>query len=152
MIRRPPRSTLFPYTTLFRSRVQDGDPRRAVLPGAEVGDAERRPGVHVPWRVVAVERLRAGRDLAAGVGAAAGPGGGVEGLEDAAVAEFPDAVGQVRVLPQRVRPRVGDGVVGGEPGTRRTGGEVEAGVEVLRRGVAVRGVHPGADQGRVAEP
>src|SRR2546426_6212159 len=26
MIRRPPRSTLFPYTTLFRS-VQDGDPR-----------------------------------------------------------------------------------------------------------------------------
>src|SRR2546423_8358269 len=26
MIRRPPRSTLFPYTTLFRSR---GDPRRA---------------------------------------------------------------------------------------------------------------------------
>src|SRR6266567_5030944 len=25
MIRRPPRSTLFPYTTLFRSR--DGDPR-----------------------------------------------------------------------------------------------------------------------------
>src|SRR5256885_10038179 len=27
MIRRPPRSTLFPYTTLFRSR--QGDPRRA---------------------------------------------------------------------------------------------------------------------------
>src|SRR4051794_41301589 len=25
MIRRPPRSTLFPYTTLFRSRVQRGD-------------------------------------------------------------------------------------------------------------------------------
>src|SRR5260370_22324043 len=25
MIRRPPRSTLFPYTTLFRSRWQDGD-------------------------------------------------------------------------------------------------------------------------------
>src|SRR5687767_15764379 len=25
MIRRPPRSTLFPYTTLFRSRVVDGD-------------------------------------------------------------------------------------------------------------------------------
>src|SRR3712207_7282481 len=24
MIRRPPRSTLFPYTTLFRSRVDDG--------------------------------------------------------------------------------------------------------------------------------
>src|SRR3712207_9376721 len=28
MIRRPPRSTLFPYTTLFRSAV-DGDPRVA---------------------------------------------------------------------------------------------------------------------------
>src|SRR5256885_9127450 len=25
MIRRPPRSTLFPYTTLFRSTVKDGD-------------------------------------------------------------------------------------------------------------------------------
>src|SRR3712207_8019023 len=25
MIRRPPRSTLFPYTTLFRSRQEDGD-------------------------------------------------------------------------------------------------------------------------------
>src|SRR5256885_8293047 len=24
MIRRPPRSTLFPYTTLFRSRIKDG--------------------------------------------------------------------------------------------------------------------------------
>src|SRR3712207_9159881 len=27
MIRRPPRSTLFPYTTLFRSRVGVGQPR-----------------------------------------------------------------------------------------------------------------------------
>src|SRR5258707_10266194 len=26
MIRRPPRSTLFPYTTLFRSRIADGAP------------------------------------------------------------------------------------------------------------------------------
>src|SRR2546426_12531783 len=29
MIRRPPRSTLFPYTTLFRSRVADGGRARA---------------------------------------------------------------------------------------------------------------------------
>src|SRR3712207_8088274 len=29
MIRRPPRSTLFPYTTLFRSRGCRGAPRRA---------------------------------------------------------------------------------------------------------------------------
>src|SRR3712207_7805517 len=34
MIRRPPRSTLFPYTTLFRSRAREGD-RRAT--------AKRRP-------------------------------------------------------------------------------------------------------------
>src|SRR3712207_7629885 len=30
MIRRPPRSTLFPYTTLFRSRRDDVAPRRHV--------------------------------------------------------------------------------------------------------------------------
>src|SRR5258708_9551073 len=29
MIRRPPRSTLFPYTTLFRSVVGDADPPRS---------------------------------------------------------------------------------------------------------------------------
>src|SRR2546425_9661681 len=29
MIRRPPRSTLFPYTTLFRSRAPERPPRRA---------------------------------------------------------------------------------------------------------------------------
>src|SRR3712207_7880462 len=39
MIRRPPRSTLFPYTTLFRSQV-DGD-RRAVAAGGEVAPALR---------------------------------------------------------------------------------------------------------------
>src|SRR5258708_15115711 len=30
MIRRPPRSTLFPYTTLFRSRCLDKDDRHAI--------------------------------------------------------------------------------------------------------------------------
>src|SRR2546430_3121867 len=35
MIRRPPRSTLFPYTTLFRSRVHTGAERRGWSP-AEV--------------------------------------------------------------------------------------------------------------------
>src|SRR2546427_9983932 len=34
MIRRPPRSTLFPYTTLFRSNICD---QRAVGEGKEVG-------------------------------------------------------------------------------------------------------------------
>src|SRR2546430_13011053 len=37
MIRRPPRSTLFPYTTLFRSRLHF-DPRRAARAG-DVGVA-----------------------------------------------------------------------------------------------------------------
>src|SRR2546422_11432673 len=32
MIRRPPRSTLFPYTTLFRSRSVDKDPTLALPP------------------------------------------------------------------------------------------------------------------------
>src|SRR3712207_9410389 len=31
MIRRPPRSTLFPYTTLFRSRLEDAHGRRPAL-------------------------------------------------------------------------------------------------------------------------
>src|SRR5258708_21878309 len=34
MIRRPPRSTLFPYTTLFRSRLQDRAGAQLPVPGA----------------------------------------------------------------------------------------------------------------------
>src|SRR3712207_4072534 len=49
MIRRPPRSTLFPYTTLFRSTapivararpLPDGDRRTGILGGDEMGDPE----------------------------------------------------------------------------------------------------------------
>src|SRR2546430_16376521 len=40
MIRRPPRSTLFPYTTLFRSNMPAG--KRAVDPRPEVREAGRR--------------------------------------------------------------------------------------------------------------
>src|SRR3712207_9165161 len=76
MIRRPPRSTLFPYTTLFRSRVPAGEvvpvgprpvlvDRRAAPPFAE-GVADRGPrDVHcratrrVP--VPAADRERAGQ-------------------------------------------------------------------------------------------
>src|SRR5438874_7794490 len=44
MIRRPPRSTLFPYTTLFRS--------------ASAGGTERKcSGVHAQFRVLFQERL-----------------------------------------------------------------------------------------------
>src|SRR3712207_8736201 len=39
MIRRPPRSTLFPYTTLFRSRDGTGSPMSpAVAVGSALGD------------------------------------------------------------------------------------------------------------------
>src|SRR3712207_7164730 len=47
MIRRPPRSTLFPYTTLFRSvlapeEVDDGQPAARVgVPRVELGGGER---------------------------------------------------------------------------------------------------------------
>src|SRR3712207_8362988 len=43
MIRRPPRSTLFPYTTLFRSRVAglDGDERAAAGGGDFAARGER---------------------------------------------------------------------------------------------------------------
>src|SRR2546427_5920630 len=43
MIRRPPRSTLFPYTTLFRSRC--GDSRRLRLKGAPGFVGRQRSGV-----------------------------------------------------------------------------------------------------------
>src|SRR3712207_9413122 len=41
MIRRPPRSTLFPYTTLFRSRAREAHPRAhpPVRPARVVGPA-----------------------------------------------------------------------------------------------------------------
>src|SRR2546426_7883597 len=39
MIRRPPRSTLFPYTTLFRSDVDVG---RAEVHGGRLGEADER--------------------------------------------------------------------------------------------------------------
>src|SRR5436853_3648440 len=55
MIRRPPRSTLFPYTTLFRSdevahvRIEADQVRRqALASGGRVGVAEHFQGDHAP--------------------------------------------------------------------------------------------------------
>src|SRR2546422_10397163 len=54
MIRRPPRSTLFPYTTLFRSEIPDANPRPLQVlkdsDGAACGrrrftDGRDRPGM-----------------------------------------------------------------------------------------------------------
>src|SRR3712207_8327156 len=47
MIRRPPRSTLFPYTTLFRSRCRTGARDRSarlVFPPRRRGTGRRDPG------------------------------------------------------------------------------------------------------------
>src|SRR3712207_7717227 len=70
MIRRPPRSTLFPYTTLFRSRVlavqvrrgADGDEElRAVGAGAGVGHGEQVGPVELQLGVELVAELVARR-------------------------------------------------------------------------------------------
>src|SRR3712207_9547343 len=55
MVRRPPRSTLFPYTTLFRSLLalfgapvtHENDPERAVRAGLDIVAAVERFGVDV---------------------------------------------------------------------------------------------------------
>src|SRR3712207_7528005 len=52
MIRRPPRSTLFPYTTLFRSRV---------LRQEEVSEGDYLPTTEKDRQVLAQEILHAGR-------------------------------------------------------------------------------------------
>src|SRR2546430_9693897 len=60
MIRRPPRSTLFPYTTLFRSARMDGGgrhPRRGRLaPRGATGRRRRRRGGRAPGRRSARDR------------------------------------------------------------------------------------------------
>src|SRR3712207_7784355 len=71
MIRRPPRSTLFPYTTLFRSRVPAVG-RRFVrcrgrglpvgLAGRPVGGAEHRAGDQLPARHAHGGAVRARQD------------------------------------------------------------------------------------------
>src|SRR2546429_7191513 len=66
MIRRPPRSTLFPYTTLFRSRLERG--------GAAAWRrlSARRPhrGTDVSWLPTATARQRGGRGTRDGPGRA----------------------------------------------------------------------------------
>src|SRR3712207_6944654 len=59
MIRRPPRSTLFPYTTLFRSDQRPLVDAGALVGAAELGEAVRRV------RAVVVDRVdHVGGDLA----------------------------------------------------------------------------------------
>src|SRR2546422_4916271 len=65
MIRRPPRSTLFPYTTLFRSQVVGLDARRAVQIGygaRDFQDAVVRAGGKPQARNGVFEQFLAFRD------------------------------------------------------------------------------------------
>src|SRR5256885_7606376 len=59
MIRRPPRSTLFPYTTLFRSRI-GGEPRQHLLGDLDIVKLLRDAKLaHIEFRDgVMAERLR----------------------------------------------------------------------------------------------
>src|SRR6266571_6371623 len=71
MIRRPPRSTLFPYTTLFRSR----EPGRLLARQLEIAGADPR----VEFRRLAIQPVNGSGPRAARSGAAAlEPEGGVE--------------------------------------------------------------------------
>src|SRR3712207_6905023 len=60
MIRRPPRSTLFPYTTLFRSEEETGGP--GVHPGIDRTERDRQDDEadegddHARWAVACEER------------------------------------------------------------------------------------------------
>src|SRR3712207_7219768 len=62
MIRRPPRSTLFPYTTLFRSAAAEGV---SALRVAFAGDAAR----FAAWVPGGIARAASGAGSAAGSGA-----------------------------------------------------------------------------------
>src|SRR3712207_8577265 len=53
MIRRPPRSTLFPYTTLFRSHGRGSAGVRWTCPGNRVISNDGAPPVEVPTTSVA---------------------------------------------------------------------------------------------------
>src|SRR5258708_27321711 len=48
MIRRPPRSTLFPYTTLFRSVVSGAHFQCHLMVGAEIDGLDVTPGPQIP--------------------------------------------------------------------------------------------------------
>src|SRR3712207_7408766 len=66
MIRRPPRSTLFPYTTLFRSGGDAGLAIRRLTGGDDRPASERPPGVRVigGYREAPTQTGQFGVDLA----------------------------------------------------------------------------------------
>src|SRR3989441_10273340 len=75
MIRRPPRSTLFPYTTLFRSRRVEHPPRGApdVRPGAvALDEGDDGPVGHDPAPVLEPDALTHVAGAPRGISGAAG--------------------------------------------------------------------------------
>src|SRR2546422_9059183 len=74
MIRRPPRSTLFPYTTLFRSGSADCGVAAAAAPGGAGGDLPLAPLVVEPPGAprARTESLQPARARLGGAGAAHG--------------------------------------------------------------------------------
>src|SRR2546425_2807648 len=58
MIRRPPRSTLFPYTTLFRSSREEADQRARELQGQSGDGASPVDGADSKAALMAVEMSR----------------------------------------------------------------------------------------------
>src|SRR2546425_3288404 len=91
MIRRPPRSTLFPYTTLFRSReprrprpdvtasdilmpMPEEPPKRLIVVGDRVliapeeGEERTNVGLYLPPTAVETRQVQGGRIVATGPG------------------------------------------------------------------------------------
>src|SRR5256885_3034726 len=106
MIRRPPRSTLFPYTTLFRSAE---DPQRGRHPGREAGHphlALRRAAAHHARNAVQI-LVRPGDPEAQGVQS---PG--------ASMTDYPEAdFARLKTVPIAARPnRVDPSLLARAPG------------------------------------
>src|SRR2546430_8619153 len=63
MIRRPPRSTLFPYTTLFRSRGEDAEQDPLYDEAVRIVTTERKPSISYVQRRLKIGYNRAARLL-----------------------------------------------------------------------------------------
>src|SRR3989454_8098293 len=122
MIRRPPRSTLFPYTTLFRSHYGEQDP------GETPGQSDDRPG-HAAPAGDAQRPLAQGRGLGLGV-VHDRPGGLDEQAAQPGVATLGDAAADLAL-----------------PGAVLARDETEIRLELMRSGEAIGAVQRGDEGG-----